>query len=61
MEQEIRQIGTSTAVMQTVMVKKLSWKVKLSIYRSGYVPTLTYGHELGVMTKRMRSWTQVLK
>lgn len=40
------------------MVKReLSRKVKLSIYRSVYVPTLTYGHEL-LMTKRTRSWIQ---
>ncbi|KAI3372226.1 hypothetical protein L3Q82_022667 [Scortum barcoo] len=39
-----------------VMVKKeLSRKAKLSIYRSIYVPTLTYGHELWVMTERTRS------
>ena len=30
----------------------------LSIYRSIYVPTLTYGHELWVMTERIRSWIQ---
>ncbi|KAI3351986.1 hypothetical protein L3Q82_020805 [Scortum barcoo] len=29
--------------------------MKLSIYRSIYVPTLTYGHELWVMTERTRS------
>ncbi|KAI3371631.1 hypothetical protein L3Q82_024197, partial [Scortum barcoo] len=33
--------------------------MKLSIYRSVYVPTLTYGHELWVMTERTRSWIQV--
>ena len=32
--------------------------VKLSIYRSIYVPTLTYGHELWVMTERIRSQIQ---
>uniref|UniRef100_A0A8C6SA52 Estrogen receptor beta n=1 Tax=Neogobius melanostomus TaxID=47308 RepID=A0A8C6SA52_9GOBI len=31
---------------------------KLSIYRSIYVPTLTYGHEIWVMTERTRSWIQ---
>ncbi|KAI3365316.1 hypothetical protein L3Q82_010406, partial [Scortum barcoo] len=52
MEREIdRRIGAASAVMRsvyrTVVVKKeLSRKVKLSIYRSIYVPTLTYGHEL---------------
>ncbi|KAI3368667.1 hypothetical protein L3Q82_025404, partial [Scortum barcoo] len=49
MEREIdRRIGAASAVMRsvyrTVVVKKeLSRKVKLSIYRSIYVPTLTYG------------------
>ncbi|KAI3360890.1 hypothetical protein L3Q82_012903, partial [Scortum barcoo] len=52
MEREIdRRIGAASAVMRsvyrTVVVKKeLSRKAKLSIYRSIYVPTLTYGHEL---------------
>ncbi|KAI3373872.1 hypothetical protein L3Q82_021981 [Scortum barcoo] len=55
MEREIdRWIGAASAVMRsvyrTVVVKKeLSRKAKLSIYRSIYVPTLTYGHELWVM------------
>ncbi|KAI3353120.1 hypothetical protein L3Q82_019252 [Scortum barcoo] len=52
MEREIdRRIGAASAVMRsvyrTVVVKKeLSRKAKLSIYRSIYVPHLTYGHEL---------------
>lgn len=36
----------------------LSRKEKLSIYRSMYAPTLTYGHELWVMTGRTRSRIQ---
>ena len=53
------QIGTASAVMQllklSVVVKiELSEKAKLSIYRSIYVPTLTYGQELRVVTERMR-------
>ncbi|KAI3353426.1 hypothetical protein L3Q82_019953 [Scortum barcoo] len=64
MEREIeidRRIGAASAVMRksvyrTVVVKKeLSRKAKLLIYRSIYVPTLTYGHELWVMTERTRS------
>ncbi|TWW77698.1 Retrovirus-related Pol polyprotein from transposon 17.6 [Takifugu flavidus] len=35
--------------------RELSQKAKLSIYRSIFVPTLTYGHELWVMTKGTRS------
>ena len=33
--------------------RELSWNVKLSIYWSIFVPTLSYGHEIEV-TKRMR-------
>ncbi|TWW74403.1 hypothetical protein D4764_14G0004060 [Takifugu flavidus] len=44
---------------RSVVVKReLSQKGKLSIYRSIFVPTLTYGHELWVMTKRTRSRVQ---
>ncbi|KAK3528727.1 hypothetical protein QTP70_010164 [Hemibagrus guttatus] len=59
-----RQISAAAAVMwsmyRSVVVKKeLSRKAKLSIYQSTYVPTLTYGHEVWVMTERIRSWIQV--
>jgi len=56
MEEEMdRRIGTASAVMRalyrSVVVKReLSQKAKLSIYRSIYVPTLTYGHKLWVVT-----------
>ena len=52
MEWEIdRQIGVVSAVMRmlkrsVVGKRELSQKAKLSIYRSMYIPTLTYGHEL---------------
>ncbi|MEJ4486828.1 reverse transcriptase family protein [Enterococcus faecium] len=61
MEHEIdRRIGAAAGVMRSfyrsvVVKKELSRKAKLSIYRSVYVPTLTYGHELWVMTERTRS------
>ncbi|KAK3565106.1 hypothetical protein QTP86_033155, partial [Hemibagrus guttatus] len=64
MDREIdRWIGAAAAVMQSmyrsVVVKKdLSRKVKLSIYQSIYAPTLIYGHELWVMTERVRSRIQ---
>jgi len=64
MEREIdRRIGAASAVMRalhrSVVVKKeLSRKAKLSIYQSIYVPTLTYGHELWVVTERTRSRIQ---
>ena len=40
------------------MKEELSQKAKLSIYWSTYVPILTYGHDLWVVTKRMRSRIQ---
>ncbi len=61
MEREIdRRIGAVMRSMyRSVVVKKeLSRKAKLSIYRSIYVPTLTYVHELWVMTERTRSRIQ---
>ncbi|KAK3542821.1 hypothetical protein QTP70_004326 [Hemibagrus guttatus] len=55
-----RRIGAAAAVMRSmyrsvVVKKELSRKAKLSIYQSIYVPTLTYGHELWVMTERAQS------
>ncbi|KAK3517712.1 hypothetical protein QTP70_016085 [Hemibagrus guttatus] len=65
MDREIdRRIGAAAAVMRSmyrsvVVKKELSQKAKLSIYQSIYVPTLTYGHELWVMTERVRCRIQV--
>ncbi|KAK3542727.1 hypothetical protein QTP70_000092 [Hemibagrus guttatus] len=61
-----RRIGAAAAVMRSmyrsvVVKKELSRKAKLSIYQSIYVPTLTYGHELWVMTERVRSRIQAAK
>ncbi len=51
-------IGAASAIMwalhRTIVVKRELKKAKLSIYQSIYVPTLTYGHELWVVTERMR-------
>ncbi|KAK3561854.1 hypothetical protein QTP86_017487, partial [Hemibagrus guttatus] len=58
MDREIdRRIGAAAAVMRSmywsvVVKKELSRKAKLSIYQSIYVSTLTYGHELWLMTER---------
>uniref|UniRef100_A0A8C6U756 TBC1 domain family member 5 n=1 Tax=Neogobius melanostomus TaxID=47308 RepID=A0A8C6U756_9GOBI len=41
-----------------VALAGLKQGAKLSIYRSIYVPTLTYGHEIWVMTERTRSRIQ---
>ena len=61
MEWEIdRQIGKASAVMRKLKLlsvvgkRELSQKAKFSIYRSIYVPSLTCGHELWVVTERMR-------
>ena len=60
MEREIdRRISAASAAMwalyQTVVVnKKLSQRARLSINHLVYIPTLTYGHELRVVTERMR-------
>ena len=53
-------VGAAGAVLhalhRTVVTKReLSQKAKLSIYRSIFGPTLTYGHERWVITNRMRS------
>ena len=67
MEREVdRWIGAAAAVMRSlyrsvVVKKELSRKAKLSIYQSIYVPTLTYGHELWIMTERTRSRIQAAK
>ena len=64
MEREIgRRIGAAGAVLRslyrTVVTKReLSRKAKLSIYRSIFVPILTYGHEGWVMAERTRSRVQ---
>ena len=41
-----------------VVKRELSQKARLSVYRSIFVPTLTYGHELWVVTERTRSRIQ---
>ncbi|KAK3544165.1 hypothetical protein QTP86_003940 [Hemibagrus guttatus] len=70
MDREIdRRIGAAAAVMRSmyrsvVVKKELSRKAKLLIYQSIYVPTLTDGHELWLMTKRLkwlRLWVIDLK
>ena len=53
-------IGKASAVIRAlhysvVMKQELSKKAKLSIFRTVFVPILTYGHESWVMTKRVRS------
>ena len=58
-----RRIGAEGAVLHSlcrtmVMKREPSQKAKLSIYRSIFVTTLTYGHEGWVMTERTRSRIQ---
>ena len=62
-ELDIR-IGKASAVMrqlhQSVVLKReLCTKAKLlSIFRSAYVPILTYGHECWIMNEKVRSLVQ---
>ena len=42
-----------------VMKRELSKKAKLSIFKTVFVPILTYGHKFWVMTERVRSYVQV--
>lgn len=58
-----RRFGAVSVVMQVLyqtvaMKKELGHKVKLSIYQSIYVLTLTYGCELLVLTERIGSRIQ---
>ena len=53
-------IGNANAVMRALhysvfMKRELSKKAKLSIFKTVFVPILTYGHESWVMTERVRS------
>jgi len=41
-----------------VMKRELSKKAKLSVFRTVFVPILTYGHKFWVMTERIRSQVQ---
>ena len=61
-ELDIR-IGKASAVMRqlhrsVVLKRELSLRAKLSIFRSVFVPILTYGHECWIMTERVRSRIQ---
>ena len=52
------QCSDASAVPRVVSKAELSRKAKISVFKSIYIPTLTYGHELWVMTERMRSRVQ---
>ncbi|XP_048870381.1 uncharacterized protein LOC125742436 [Brienomyrus brachyistius] len=59
-----RRVGAASAVFQALhrfVVAKKELKAKLSIYWTIFVPTLTYGHQLWVMTERMGLWLQAAK
>lgn len=51
----------SAALVRHGKERDPSVKAKLSNHRSIYVPTLTYGYELWVVTERIRSQTQVVE
>ena len=46
---------SNAGVVPVVVKRELSWKAKLSIYQSIYIPTLTCGHELWIVTERKTS------
>ena len=47
------------ALHYSVVIKReLSKKAKLSIFKTAFVPNLTYGHESWVITERVRSQVQ---
>ncbi|KAK0133573.1 putative uncharacterized transposon-derived protein F52C9.6 [Merluccius polli] len=61
--EEFKYLGVLLTIMRTlhgsvVVKRELSRKAKLSIYQSIFVPALTYGHELWVVTERTRSRVQ---
>ena len=56
-------IGKTSAEMRAlhysvVMKRELSKNAKLSIFKTVFVPSLTYGHESWVMTERVQSQVQ---
>ena len=54
-------IGTGSAVKASksvVMKRELSEKAKLSIFKTVFVPILTYGHESWVMIERVQPHVQ---
>lgn len=52
------QLSWGVRVKWSVREREPSQKAKPLIYQSSYDPTLTDGHELWVVTKRIRSRTQ---
>ena len=59
-------LGKASAVMRAlyhlvVLKRELSRKVKLSVFKSIFVPILTYGHEFCFVTERVRSQMQAPK
>ena len=58
-----KRIGKASAVLRefqrsVVMKRELSQSAKLAIFKSVYIPILTYGHECWVMTEKVRSRVQ---
>ena len=56
-------IGKASAVMRqlyqlVVLIRELFTNAKLSVFKSFFVPILTYGHEFWAVTKRVKSRVQ---
>ena len=65
-EERDTRIGKASAVMRAlhysvVMKQELSKKAKLSIFKTVFVPILTYGHGSWVMTERVLSPVQAFE
>ena len=62
-EELVTRIGKANVVMRAlhysvVMKRELSKKTKLSVFKTVFVPILTYGHEFWVMIERVQSQVQ---
>lgn len=58
----VRGSAVMLSVYWTVMAKKqVCRRAKLTGYRWVYAPSLTYGHELWVVSERTRSWIQAVE
>ena len=52
-------LGNASELNRSVVLKKeLRTKAKLAVFKSVYLPTLTYGHECWVMSEKVRSRLQ---
>ena len=53
-EEDMDMAGTAVTVPHCCNEKRVEPKANLSVYQAIFVPTLTYGHEVLVMTERIK-------